>query len=215
MALYIPTVLRSYSLIKQSWPKNQKGFSRIESIILILAFVLLASGFLFYVINTTNLASGQSETAILSGLDLANHPLTVKGTVEGLTNSDKTTLDILRFQVTNTSTLLKKVDLSSDQILFLYINKEKVAGLSRPNWSADWITGHPKILDPGESVLLELNMREAGLAIGPSNDFIIRFIHSATDPTLSIILKTPPKFIQSHLNLQPEIVFLTVEKDDS
>ena len=86
------------------------GFSRIELTILIFAFVLLASGFLFYVINTTNLTSRQSENAVLSGLDLTNHPLMVQGNVEALTNLNKTSIELLRFRITNTSTVLRKVD---------------------------------------------------------------------------------------------------------
>lgn len=210
MMLYKLTSSLSPNLKKQFWLKNQMGFSRIELTILIFAFVLLASGFLFYVINTTNLTSRQSENAVLSGLDLTNHPLMVQGNVEALTNLNKTSIELLRFRITNTSTVLRKVDLSSNQIIFLFLSGEEEMYLDGSNWSTSWITGHPKVLDPGETVLFELDMAGTNFPISESNEFSLQFKYDDISPVLLMSFKAPSRFNRSRMNLKPTIKFIEV-----
>ena len=51
---------------------DQRGFSRVESLIIFMAFLLLGGGFLFFVLNTSVLTSEQSRVAVLGGLELTD-----------------------------------------------------------------------------------------------------------------------------------------------
>ena len=191
---------------------DQRGFTRVESFVIFMAFLLLGGGFLFLVLNTSILASEQSRTAVLGGLELTGQALTVQGTVEGLTNSDKTALDLLKFQVSNASTRFERVDLSSNRTIFRYIDSEKfryidsekLESVKQPYWSATWVIGHPQVLDPGETVVFKLNLRDINLAVGPSQEFILQ-LSPDEGPTLTMRLKTPSRYRNFTLELQPEV----------
>ena len=183
---------------------DQRGFSRVESLIIFMAFLLLGGGFLFFVLNTSVLTSEQSRAAVLGGLELTGQALTVQGTVEGLTNSDKTALDLLKFQVSNASTRFERVDLSSNRTIFRYIDSEKLESVKQPYWSATWVTGHPQVLDPGETVVFKLNLRDINLAVGPSQEFTLQ-LSPDEGPTLTMRLKTPSRYRNFTLELQPEV----------
>ena len=169
-----------------------------------MAFLLLGGGFLFFVLNTSVLTSEQSRAAVLGGLELTGQALTVQGTVEGLTNSDKTALDLLKFQVSNASTRFERVDLSSNRTIFRYIDSEKLESVKQPYWSATWVTGHPQVLDPGETVVFKLNLRDINLAVGPSQEFTLQ-LSPDEGPTLTMRLKTPSRYRNFTLELQPEV----------
>ena len=77
-------------------------------------------------------------------------------------------------------------------------------GVKQPYWSATWVTGHPQVLDPGETVVFKLNLRDINLAVGPSQEFTLQ-LSPDEGPTLTMRLQTPSRYRNFTLELQPEV----------
>ena len=182
---------------------DQRGFTRLETAAIFLAFAALAAGFIYFVVSTSILAAKGSREAVLSGLQLEGETLTLSGVVAGLTNPDKTALDLVRFRVTNASTLFERVDLSSNRTIFTYIDTEQVVRLNQPYWSATWITGSAKVLNPGETVEIKVDLRGIDLSVATSREFTLQLIPDQGN-TLSMTFTTPPKFKKFTVQLQPK-----------
>ena len=183
--------------------KDQRGFSRLETAIIFLAFALLGAGFIYFVLNTSVLAAGQSRVAVLHGLEVSGDSLRLIGSTAGLTNPDKTSLDVIRFRVTNGSTLLESIDLSSNRTVFTYIDAEQVVRVDQPYWSAIWITGWPNVLNPGETVDIKVNLRGLNIMVGTSKEFTLQ-LSPDRGATLALTMTTPSKFKKFTVELKPE-----------
>ena len=83
---------------------DQRGITGLETAIVLIAFVVVASVFAFAVLNGGLLSSQKSEQAALGGLEATSASLSIRGDVIASANAGKTAIDTVRFNLAPAST---------------------------------------------------------------------------------------------------------------
>ena len=143
---------------------DQRGITGLETAIVLIAFVVVASVFAFAVLNTGLLSSEKSKEAALGGLEETSATLSIRGNVIAAANSGKTAIDTLKFNLTPASTSSESVDLSTTGTVVTYLDENQGINCQNPqafdsvpdtaecSWSAAWLIGSGDIVDTGEQV---------------------------------------------------------------
>ncbi len=77
--------------------QNQPGITGLETAIVLIAFVVVASVFAFAVLNTGILSSEKSKEATLGGLEETSAMLSLRGQVIAVANTGTTSVDTVKF----------------------------------------------------------------------------------------------------------------------
>ena len=143
---------------------DQRGITGLETAIVLIAFVVVASVFAFAVLNTGLLSSEKSKEAALGGLEETSATLSIRGKVIADANAGKTAIDTLKFNLTPASTSSEPVDLSTTGTVVTYLDENQGINCQNPqafdsdphtaecSWSAAWLIGAGAIVDTGEQV---------------------------------------------------------------
>ena len=86
--------------------RDERGITGLETAIVLIAFVVVASVFAFAVLSTGLLSAEKSKEAALGGLQEASATVTIRGDVVALKNTGTTTpnqIDNIKFQLTSAS----------------------------------------------------------------------------------------------------------------
>jgi flagellin FlaB len=102
--------------------RDQRGITGLETAIVLIAFVVVASVFAFAVLSTGLLSSEKSKETVLGGLEETSSTLSVRGDIIGDANSGKTALDTIKFTVTSAAQAAEPVDLSSTGAVVTYLD---------------------------------------------------------------------------------------------
>ena len=144
-----------------TWSKDQRGITGLETAIVLIAFVVVASVFAFAVLSTGLLSSEKSKQVVLGGLAETSATLTLRGSVIGVSNaSDNLWVNEVRFTLTSAAQAAEAVDLSPAGTVLTYLDKDHavncdnpvVAGTPKCSWAAVWIIGSGNLVDPNEQV---------------------------------------------------------------
>ena len=143
---------------------DQRGITGLETAIVLIAFVVVASVFAFAVLNTGLLSSEKSKEAALGGLEETSATLSIRGNVIAAANSGKTAIDTLKLNLTPASTSSESVDLSTTGTVVTDLDENRGINCQNPqafdsvpdtaecSWSAAWLIGSGDIVDTGEQV---------------------------------------------------------------
>ena len=143
---------------------NQQGITGLETAIVLIAFVVVASVFAFAVLNTGFLNSEKSKEAALGGLQETSSTLSLRGEVIADSNAAKTAVDLIKFNLAPASTASESVDLSTTGSVITYLDDFQGINCQNPqsfdgdpdtaecSWSSEWLIGSGEIVDPGEQV---------------------------------------------------------------
>ncbi len=139
---------------------DQRGITGLETAIVLIAFVVVASVFAFAVLSTGLLSSEKSKETVLGGLEETSSTLSIRGDIIGTANSFKTSLDEVKFTLTSAAQAAEAVDLSNTGVVITYLDEDNaincdnpvVAGTPKCSWSTSSIIGSGDLVDPGEQV---------------------------------------------------------------
>lgn len=143
---------------------DQRGITGLETAIVLIAFVVVASVFAFVVLNTGLLSSEKSKQAALGGLEETSATLSIRGQVIAAANSGKTAIDSVKFNLTPASTSSEPVDLSTTGTVVTYLDENQGINCQNPqafdsdpdtaecSWSAAWLIGSGDTVESGEQV---------------------------------------------------------------
>ena len=81
--------------------RDQRGITGLETAIVLIAFVVVASVFAFAVLSTGLLSSEKSKETVLGGLEETAATITMRGSVIAHTSGGN--VDYITFQVSNAS----------------------------------------------------------------------------------------------------------------
>ena len=172
--------------------RDQRGITGVETLVLLIAFAIVASGFAFPGLITGLRGSGRgSEGAQRIDASQSSATLVLQSGVIGTANRDNTGLDSLRFTLTSGGKAAQSVNLSYSNTTVTYIDENQAVNLPFTNWSTTWWKGSGPVLDPGET--MEIQVTLAGLLtkpLGPSSDFTIR-VNPDNGAVLMINRSTP------------------------
>jgi len=171
-------------------PKSEKGITGLETAIILIAFVVVASVFAFTVLSTGIFASERSKETVFAGLEEAKSSIEPRGSViayKGLVGSTETIYKVV-FVVSN-AVAGEPVDLTAPytaggsgtdpdivsnaeyKTVVSYTDKNQY--LSDVPWSLDWVgnANSDSLLEEGEKaeITVWLLERNTGTAIGSSD----------------------------------------------
>ena len=184
--------------------RDQRGITGLETAIVLIAFVVVASVFAFAVLSTGLLSSEKSKETVIGALEETGSTVTLRGSlVAHATTSPSAFVNYLTLQVSNASQTGRAVDLSSDALIISYTDDNtRISSFafsatppttSTAGWGSEWLSGTGPLLQPGERVQITVNLTELSPRLGPGQRFTIEVKPSA-GAVLSISKTTPAEF---------------------
>jgi flagellin FlaB len=195
--------------------RDERGITGLETAIVLIAFVVVASVFAFAVLSTGLLSSEKSKETVLGGLSETSATITLKGAVIGrrMGGSSATTtatthfLQIVEFQVAPAAGSGTSVDLASTAVVVTYIDDNQSVNVrsggssTLGGWYTEWLSGSSPLLDANERVQISVNLD--GLlspTLQENTEFTIQ-VKPNIGATL-IVTKTTPAEITPVVNMQ-------------
>lgn len=158
---------------------DQNGVSGIETAIVMIAFVLVASVFAFSVLSIGLLSAEEVEQTVAGSMAETSSTLMLRGSVLAEGNSDNTAIDTVRFTLTRAARSGGSVDLSSGGTVITYLDDGQVlncTGSGTPScaWSANWLLGSGALVDAGEQVEMRMSLTGLSPRLGRKKSFTIQ-----------------------------------------
>ena len=155
---------------------DQRGITGLETAIVLIAFVVVASVFAFAVLSTGLLSSEKSKETIIGGLEETSATLVLRGSVIATWNTTTNTqIAKITFQVTNASQSGEPVNLNdtgTNAAIVTYIDSGQTSNLT--TWTPTWLTGSGKLVNPGETVEIAVRLFGLTTALTTSTKFTIQ-----------------------------------------
>ena len=104
---------------------DQRGITGLETAIVLIAFVVVASVFAFAVLSTGLLSSEKSKETVLGGLAETSATISIRGGIIADANSGKTAIDTIKFTLTSAAQAAEAVDLSTTGVVVTYLDNDQ------------------------------------------------------------------------------------------
>ena len=159
--------------------RGQRGITGLETAIVLIAFVVVASVFAFAILSSGLLATEQSKEAVLGGLAEAQATLVLRGAVITHNATSTQLVNRVAFQVSLPASA-DDVNLASTALVVTYIDEDQIADITfvadpvnNPGYGISYLLGTGDLLDPGERVEFTANLTGLTTRLGVSKDFVI------------------------------------------
>ena len=180
---------------------DQRGITGLETAIVLIAFVVVASVFAFAVLSTGLLSSEKSKETVLGGLEETSSTLSVRGDVIGDADSTKAWIDTVKFTLTSAAQAAEAVDLSSTGVVITYLDADQAlnctngsgSGSSYCFWTTSWVIGSGDLVDPGEQVDVTVDLSNMTPILGKKKEFTIQ-VKPNKGAVVIVNRTTPPEF---------------------
>ena len=180
---------------------DQRGITGLETAIVLIAFVVVASVFAFAVLSTGLLSSEKSKETVLGGLEETSLTLSIRGDVIGDADSTKAWIDTVKFTLTSAAQAADAVDLSSTGVVITYLDQDQAlnctngsgSGSSYCFWTTSWIIGSGDLVDPGEQVDVTVDLSNMTPVLGLKKEFTIQ-VKPNKGAVVIVNRTTPPEF---------------------
>jgi len=172
-------------LSDKSLIRDQRGITGLETAIVLIAFVVVASVFAFAVLSTGLLSSEKSKETVLGGLAETSSTISLRGDVIATANAAKDEVDEIKFTLSSAAQASDPVDLSTTGVVVTYLDEDQATNCDNPavadvlttsecSWSTDWILGTKDQLDPGEQVEMTVTLTSLTPQLVKSKEFTIQ-----------------------------------------
>ena len=170
--------------------KAQPGITGLETAIVLMAFVLVASVFAFAVLSTGLISAEKSKETTLGSLSDVSATLMVRGNVVGTSNSGLTALDTVKFTLSSATQAHEAVEINTTSTVITYLDKDQAVNLSGSDWTATWLIGSGPMIDAGEQVEIAITLSGLSPTLGKGKEFAIQ-VKSANGAVVAIQKATP------------------------
>ena len=207
------TALKNRPIIRtDNFLHNQRGITGLETAIVLIAFVVVASVFAFAVLNTGFLSSEKSEEAALGGLQETSSTLSLRGEVIADSNAAKTAVDLIKLNLAPASTASESVDLSTTGSVITYLDDFQGINCQNPqsfdgdpdtaecSWSSEWLIGSGEIVDPGEQVEITVTLTNLTPLLAAKQEFTIQI--KPNKGAVVIVTRTLPGELQGIMDVK-------------
>ena len=190
---------------------DQRGITGLETAIVLIAFVVVASVFAFAVLSTGLLSSEKSKETVLGGLEETSSTMALRGDVIADANTAKTSIDTIKFTLTPASTSSEPVDLSATGSVVTYLDEgqgincnttgtfDGDADTPECSWSTDWLIGSADLVETGEQVEITVTLTNLTPLLGKGTEFTIQVKPSIG--AVVIVNRTLPKELKGIMDL--------------
>ena len=182
--------------------RDQRGITGLETAIVLIAFVVVASVFAFAVLSTGLLSSEKAKTTVAGSIEESGVAIAVKGSI--IAHESSTSGVIERLQIPIISVTDDSVDLSVTSLVVTYIDATQVVDLAEdsaapgaevtgnnPGWNTVFRAGEQgPVLDSGERADFWVNLQGLLFQLGASTQFTLQ-IKPEAGATLEIQRATP------------------------
>ena len=158
------------SKLKTDW----RGITGLETAIVLVAFILVATVFAFAVLSTGLVASEKSKEAALGSLKEASGTLMVRGRVVGTSNNALTALDQVKFTLSSATQANEGVEFTTAASVISYLDENQAVNLAASDWTPTWLIGSGPVVDAGEQVEIAVTLSGLILPPGKGTDFTLR-----------------------------------------
>jgi flagellin FlaB len=167
---------------------EEDGITGLETAIILIAFVVVATVFAFVVLSTGLFSSERGKEAVYSGLQKTEGSLELRGSV--IANTDGTTVQSIVFDLANAAGG-EPVDLdpaaTSNKMVIDY--RDSTQNATNATWTVTFLVGNAdNLLSEGE--LAEVTLDVSGYALGPNQPFTIE-VKPPLGGTMTIARTTP------------------------
>lgn len=182
----------------------QDGITGIETAIVLIAFVVVASVFAFAMLSTGFLSSEKSKAAVLGGLAETSATLSLRGGVVAVANAGKTAVDTIKFTVTSAAQSTESVDLSTSGTTVTYVDQDNgvnCTGSGSPScsWSTTWLIGSGSLIDQGEQVEFTVTLTGLSPKLGKGAEFTIQV--KPNKGAVVVVNRTTPVELKTSMDL--------------
>ena len=188
------------NLVKASYEvlRDRRGITSLETAIVLIAFVVVASLFAFAILSSGLLASEKAETTVSSGIAAGGVALLVKGSII----AHETSTDVVgRVQIPLALATGESVDLSSASLLVTYIDANQaldltfaananLAGSDNAGWMTLFSKGTGAVMDPGDRADFWVNLEGLTTLLGTNDQFTVQ-IKPEVGSVLEVTRTTP------------------------
>ena len=182
--------------------RDSRGITGLETAIVLIAFVVVASVFAFAVLSTGLLSSEKAKTTVAGGIEEGGVGVAVKGSI--IAHESSTVNVIERLQIPIISVTDDPVDLSATSLVVTYIDANQVVDLAEdstapgaevsgnnPGWTTVFRAGDTgPVLDTGERTDFWIKLSALTTQLGASTQFTVQ-IKPSTGAVLEIQRTTP------------------------
>lgn len=179
---------------------DQRGITGLETAIVLIAFVVVASVFAFAVLSTGLVSSEKSKASVLGALEETSATLSVRGGVVGTSNAALTGITSIKFNLASASQSYESVELSTANTIVTYLDQDQALNVAATDWSVTWLIGSGAVLDPGEQVELVVSIAGLSPLLGTSKEFSIQV--KPNRGAVVAIERTTPAELKPTVNLQ-------------
>ena len=159
--------------------REQRGVSAIETAIVLIAFMVVATVFTVGVLNTGLLSSEKEAETVQAGMEETSANLTLRGGVIAVANVGKTGIDTIKFTLTPTVESGGSADLSSTSVVVTYVDSQNsqtctAGGSGDCSWTTNWLIGSGDLVDSGERVEMIVTLSSLTPLLGKNTEFTIQ-----------------------------------------
>jgi flagellin FlaB len=167
---------------RRSIRKDKRAFTGLEAAIVLTAFVVVAAVFSYVVLNAGFFTTQKAKEVVHTGIEQATSSVEVAGDVMALCAGNEVTGLNITLQLTAGQ---NPVDLTGGQTVISYQDKNEY--MDNVTWTTTWLSGSSSMLDPTETVLINLE----GWSDLPANTPFAIEIKPPAGATLSIPRVSP------------------------
>ncbi len=178
--------------MRQAW-KDERGITGLETAIVLIAFVIVASVFAFTMMSKGLLTTEKTRETVLGGLEETFASLTLRGSLIATANTTPPTpyVETTTFQVT-VAFSNGSVDLSTSTAIVTYIDEDQVVNLSLhypgpPNWLSG---GSGPLLDAGERVEIVVTLSSLSPTLQARKEFTFQV--KSSNGGILVLQRTTP-----------------------
>ena len=177
--------------------REEEGITGLETAIILIAFVVVATVFAFVVLSTGLFSAERGKEAVYSGLQKTRGSLELRGSV--VANTDGTEVSSLVFDVANAAGG-DPVNLDPDAVSNKVVIDYRDSDTNEANmvWAIDWLVGDADdLMEPGE--LAEITVDVAAQNLGANQMFTLE-----VKPSLGgvmVIARTTPAGLDTVVDL--------------
>ena len=161
---------------------DQRGITGLETAIVLIAFVVVASVFAFTILNSGLLATEQTRETIIGGLEEASGSLVVRGSMVAIaTTTPPASVETVTFQMTTALTSDAAVDLSASSTIVTYVDSDQSQNLAfvidpdnDAGWGTTWLVGSGSVLNQGERAEITVNLTGLVPRLAARQEFTIQ-----------------------------------------
>ena len=186
---------RMHALRNQRW--DQRGITGLETAIVLIAFVVVASVFAFAVLTTGLISSEKAKETALGGLEETGGTIALRGSVVAIATTSLASIDTIKFQLSNATQAGSAVEMSSQGAVVSYHDPYQQVNLdyttsvtTTPGWGTTWLIGSGDLLQPGERVEIIVNLTGLTTSLGANTEFTVE-VAPSVGAVLAVKKKTP------------------------